>query len=229
MTQPTITPTPPAPPASAPPAPPAVDPAAPPATGAPAEGDEPLGPAGVRALEDFKARARGAEAELRAWTALGITPEQARTALSAASAPPAGEQVDPEKIREATRREVEAELTAQANARVLEADVRAALVGKVNISPTSALALMGDDLQGIAIGPDGRANAVDVEDAVKALLAREPALAATGAPRFEGGADQGPRGGGAPKTLDEQISEAQAAGNTRLAISLINRKLAPTT
>lgn len=209
-----------APPAPAvPPAPAGADPTAPPA------GDDQLGPAGVQALEAFKARARAAEADLRAWTALGITPEQARAALAAQQAPPSGTPVDPDQIREATRREVEAELTAAANRRVLEADVRAALVGKVAISPDAAVALMRADLEGITIGSDGRANPVDVADAVKALLAREPGLAAAASPRFQAPADQGPRGGGAPKTLDEQIADAKAAGNTRLAIALERSKL----
>jgi hypothetical protein len=232
VTVPTVPVTPPAPivlngaPIVGAPADPAVvDPAAPPATGAPAAGDDPLGAAGVQALEAFKARARAAEAENRAWSALGVTPEQARAALAAAQAPPAGEPVDPEAIREAARREVAAELTTAANRRVLEADVRAALVGKVGISPESAVALMRQDIEGITIGADGRANPVDVADAVRALLTREPALAAVATPGFAP-VDQGPRGGGSPKTLTEQIADAKAAGNMRLAIALERSKLA---
>jgi len=169
--------------------------------------------------------------QLRAWRALGADPAAVQASLTgtppAPLAPAAGDPpVDVEAIRAEARREAEATISAAANARVLEADVRAALVGRVSISPESALALMRDQLGGITIGADGRADRMDVEVAVRALIEREPAIASTAAPRFPAPLGQGPRGGGEPKSLVEQIAEAKAAGNTRLAIALERSKLA---
>lgn len=228
MTQPTTNPPAPAAPSVEPPATGAPEPPAgqPPTDPPPPDPDSP---------EGLQERLRRRQAvvdqqaeELRRWRALGADPTAVQSALAASQAPPpAGEPavVDVEALRAETRREVEAELTTAANRRVLEADVRAALVGRVNISPESALALMRQDLEGITVGTNGRADRMDVEVAVRALLEREPALAAPAAPVFTPG-DQGPRGGGAPLSLSDQIAEARAAGNTRLAIALERSKLA---
>ena len=221
--------------AGAPPAAPAGQPPAAPPGGDPAPAGQPAAPpTDPDSPEGLQERLRRRQAvvdqqaeELRRWRALGADPTAVQSALAAAP-PAAGDPapVDVDALRAQARQEIEAEVRTEANARVLEADVRAALVGRVNISPEAALALMRTDLKGITLGADGRADRLDVEVAVRALLDREPALAVAAGPRFAAPADQGPRGGGAPKTLAEQIAEAKASGNFRLAIALETTKLA---
>jgi hypothetical protein len=172
---------------------------------------------------------------LRPWQALGVTPEEvaallaARQAAPPTGAPPAGTPpvgatppVDVDALREQTRREVSAELTAQANRRVLEADVRAAAAADFQ-DPADVLRFL--DVATIEVGPNGQAHPDDIKQALTGLLATKPYLAKAAEQRFAAPVDQGPRGSSVPKTLDEQIAEAQAAGNIRLAMHLQTSKL----
>lgn len=217
-------------------APPA--PAGQPPAGAPPAAGEPTVPAtpDPDSPEGLQERLRRRQAvvdqqaeELRRWRALGADPTAVQSALAATPLPAAAGDpalVDVEALRAQIRQETETEVRTSADRRVVEADVVAALTGRVGVTPRAALALLGKDLEGISLAADGHADPLEVEVAVRALLAREPGLAARGTPRFETPADQGPRGGGAPKTLAEQIAEAKAAGNFRLAIALETTKLA---
>lgn len=236
MTVPPSVPPPTLPATGGPGAPPAV-PAPPGTPPVPAPGDPQAPPAVPPVPNELEERLRRRQATLdatkdllRPWQALGVTPEEVAALLAGrqpappAGAPPAGATppVDVDALREQTRREVSAELTAQANRRVLEADVRAAAAADFQ-DPADVLRFL--DVSTIEVGANGQAHPDDIKQALTGLLATKPYLAKVAGQRFTGQVDQGPRGSGVPKTLDEQIAEAQAAGNIRLAMHLQTSKL----
>lgn len=127
--------------------------------------DEQLGDAGVKALEAFKARARTAE-------------KAAKTA-----------EAELEKLRKATMSEQEkavaearavgrAEAVAEANDRLLRAEIRATAAGKL-ADPADAAALLGD--LSTFLTADGEPNAKAITSAIDELVKAKPYLAPQGA------------------------------------------------
>lgn len=117
---------------------------------------------------------------------------------------------------------VKSEALAAANDRILRAEVRAAAAGKLT-DPSDALRLL--DLSSFEVGDDGEVDGAALAAAIDNLLQTKPYLAAQGERRFQGGADGGTRKESA-KSLDDQIADATAKGDTRLALHLTNQKLA---
>jgi hypothetical protein len=205
---------PPAAPADPPPAVPAEpDPDADP------QGSEALGEPGKKALDEMKAQRNAARDEARQWREVardfGLTPERLRESLTPKPETPPD--------AEAIRRQAEREADAKANARVVNAEIRAAATGKL-ADPSDALRYL--DPSKFEVGSDGSVDSAEIAEAIDELLASKSYLgvAKEPAPRFAGGADGGPRGG-QEKSLDDQIAEAMKAGNTRLALHLQNQKL----
>lgn len=124
---------------------------------------------------------------------------------------PAEEAALDQARREATQQAVQA-----ANQRIVKAELKAALTGKV-ANPAVAMRLI--DTAEIAVSDDGEVDADALSAAVESLLIEAPELAAKGT-RFPGSADQGQKSA-APQQLTqtdiesmtpEQIVEARKAG-----------------
>lgn len=119
---------------------------------------------------------------------------------------------------EQARREAREEVLSTSNARLVRAELKAALTGKVS-NPAVALRLI--DASGIDVDADGDVDADAVASAIEALLVEAPELAAKPA-RFQGGADQGAKGKNSqPAQLTQadlqnlspdQVNEARRAG-----------------
>lgn len=112
------------------------------------------------------------------------------------------------------------EALSKANARILRAEIRAEAAAQKAVDPDVVIALLaGDD--SISVDEDG--NAVGVADAVKKLLKAKTYLVGSGAPARSGGEF----GGNDGKTIDQQIAEAEKAGDFATARRLkINKGLA---
>lgn len=193
------------PPAAEPePAAPPADPAAPPATG---EGDAPLGPAGEKALAEWKTRAKEAEKTAR---------EQAARLKEFEDA----QKTEAERLADSLKA---AESRAEAATRLAVASKVEALASGRFADPQDAVDALKD---GQFVGDDGAIRADAIEEALAGLLERKPHWA-----RSEQGPrtpapdpSQGARPGGV-QTLDQRISEAEAKGDTRLALALKTQKL----
>lgn len=89
---------------------------------------------------------------------------------------------------EAAKREARDAVLGEANARIVRAEVKGALAGKVT---DLALALAVIDTADIDVSEDGDVDPASVESAISALIEKHPSLAAK---RFGSGADQGAKG-----------------------------------
>ncbi|MFF4246227.1 hypothetical protein ACFYY2_17415 [Streptomyces sp. NPDC001822] len=191
------------PPAEPNPAPPANPPA--PAGEPPA--DVPLGPAGEKALAEWKARAKTAEKE-RAEQATRLREYEDRDKTEAER------QADALKAAE-TRAE-------QATRLAVSASVQALAAGRFQ-DPQDAVDALAS---GSFLTEDGAVDSDAITAALNGLLERKPHWAAgPAAPRVPApDPAQGARPGGTP-TLDGQIAEAEKAGNTKLVMALKTQQL----
>ena len=208
------------------------DPPAPP----PASDDKPLGPEGEKALEIWKERAKAAEKEAKRVTDLEA--ELAKHREDAMS--------EQEKAIEQARREAaeaaRSEVMGDTTRRLFKSELKAVASGDLTVpdgddktktvrladpslisDPDVALRLLG--LDEIPLDVDGDIDSEAISAAVTAFVAAKPYLAA-GATPPAGSADQGSRTPPTSKTLDEQIAEAEAAGDFQTAIRLKNHKIA---
>ncbi|MEV4437491.1 hypothetical protein AB0K09_00490 [Streptomyces sp. NPDC049577] len=177
-----------------------------PSSGAP-NGDAPLGPAGEKALEEWKRRAREAEK-------LAKEHEKRIAAFEDAQKTEADKLVDraakaEERAAKATRLAVAAKVEALAAASYQDPEDA---VGALD--PTAYI----DD--------DGTVDTDAIKKALAELLERKPHWARESGPRQpKPDRGQGPRTGGTPGVEDE-IREAQARGDWRAVMRLQNSKLA---
>jgi len=127
---------------------------------------------------------------------------------------------DPEKIRA----EVRAEFTEATNKKLVAAEAKAALAGKVH-KPATALKLL--DLSDVEVDADGNVDTEALDDLIVKLLEDEPYLAvAQGTPqRFQGKADQGPQGvsKSEEQRLSEELAEATQKRDFTRAIGIRQR------
>lgn len=139
---------------------------------------------------------------------------------STPASPQSEDAPDPEKIRA----EVRAELTAATNSKLVAAEAKAALVGKVH-NPATAIRLM--DLSEVEVDGDGNVDTQALDDLIVKLLKDEPYLAvAQGTPqRFQGKADQGPQGAARSEEqrLSEELAEATQKRDFTRAIGIKQR------
>ncbi|MEI3845326.1 MULTISPECIES: hypothetical protein [unclassified Microbacterium] len=121
-----------------------------------------------------------------------------------------------EAALDAARREAREEAMSAANVRLVRAELKAAMAGKVT-NPALALRLI--DTTDIEVSADGDVDPESIDAAITALLDEAPELRTA---RFQGGADQGTKGKGAKPTqltqadlknmTPEQINEARRSG-----------------
>lgn len=112
---------------------------------------------------------------------------------------------DQEKAILAAKAEARTEALAEANRRVVAAEVKAAAVGKV-VNPTLAVKLV--DTTAITVADDGSVDQAAVNDALDQLLTDYPELVPTPT-RASGSADGGPKKTTTP-SIAQQIAEAEA-------------------
>ncbi|MFD6474388.1 hypothetical protein ACFWEH_12920 [Streptomyces anulatus] len=189
------------PPAGDPPTPEPAEPTAPPA-GDPPEPDAPLGPAGEKALAEWKARAKAAEKESNARAA----------------------RLKEFEDRDKTEAEKLADRAAQAEERAANA-VKLATSSKVEalaagrfLDPQDAVeALKGGEF----LTEDGAVDGEAITAALDGLLERKPHWASgPPGPRLPApDPSQGARPGGTP-SLGAQIADAEKAGDTRRVMAL---------
>lgn len=182
---------------------PETPPEAPPAPAA--SDDEPLGEPGKAALKAERARAAKAEKELKK-----LRDEAAAREAEAMS--------ESEKAIAAAKAEGVSEATAAANRRIVRSEVKALAAKKLN-DPADAVAML--DLDQFEVDGDGEVDEEAITAALDALVAAKPYLAASPRPGGAGDADAGartpPPGAG---TLDDQIKDAEKAGDMALARKL---------
>jgi len=124
-----------------------------------------------------------------------------------------------EQAIEQAKREARQEAQSAFNQRLVQAELKAALAGKVN---NTALALKVIDASAIDVDDSGEVDAQSVTDAIEAALSEYPELRPADQKRFPGTADQGAKGKATRplqltreqlKSLSpEQILEAEANG-----------------
>ncbi|MDT0305071.1 hypothetical protein [Streptomonospora wellingtoniae] len=172
-----------------------------------------LGDAGKKALDaqkkkwkEEREKRQAAEAEL----------EKLRNGASKEGGE--GGEDDPETIR----RKAQAEVMGKANERIVSAEVRAAAAGKL-ADPADAARFI--DLTQFEVNDSGDVDKEEIGEAIEDLLRTKPYLAAGANKRFQGGGDGGQGRGSKQPSLDEQIAEAEKAGDTMRAIGLKTQKL----
>lgn len=130
---------------------------------------------------------------------------------------------DPEKIRA----EIRAELQGATNTRLIAAEAKAALAGKVH-KPATALRLL--DLSEVDVDADGNVDTQALDDLILKLLEDEPYLAVAQGTlqRFQGKADQGPQGvaKSEEQRLSEELAEATQKRDFTRAIGIKQRMAA---
>lgn len=192
-------------PAPEPAAEPAPEPAPEPASEpAPEPTDPPLGPKGEKALDEWKRRAREAEAKLKEHENANLS-EQERAVAEA-------------------RTEGEAAARAAMNSRLFAAELKAASKGLMNDQALSDLATDADSamrqlgLSEIPVTEDGDIDSEAISQAVDAYVTARPYLAEGATPLP--GIDQGSRTPPPTKTIADAIAEAEAEGNWQLSRQL---------
>jgi ribosomal protein L35 len=156
-----------------------------PDTDATPEGADALGDAGKRALDSMKAK----------WKAERDTRRELERKLAESAKPAADETPDLEAIKSQAVREA----TAEANARILRSEIKAAAAGKFH---DLSDVIPNLDLDAFEVDENGDVDADEIASAIQDLLTRKPHLAAATAKRF-----QGTGGGGAAR---------KAAGPTQI-------------
>lgn len=188
-----------------PPEPPAPTPAEP---GTPSEGDDPpLGPAGEKALAEWKRRAKEAE-------------QQAKDHAARIKEYEDRDKTDAEKQADALK--AAQDRAEQATRLAVSAKVEALAAGRFQ-DPLDAVEALRS---GSYVGEDGAVDTEAITTALDDLLTRKPHWAAgepgPRTPRPDPA--QGARPGTAPN-LSQRIAEAEQAGNNKLALALKTQQL----
>jgi len=187
------------------PAPPAADP--PPAGDPAPPGDPLLGPAGEKALAEWKQRAKAAEKLASEHAAALKVFEDAQ-------------KTEAEKLAE--RAEAAEKRAAVAAQLAVAKSIKAAATGRFADSQDAV-----DALSKAEFLKDGVIDDEAIEAALADLLERKPHWKADQGPRTpRPDPSQGPRPGGTVG-VEDQIREAQSKGDWRTVLSLQNSKLAP--
>lgn len=177
------------------------------AAGTATDGEEkPLGPAGQKALDAEKQRRKDAQAALREWTSLGLTPAQVKALQTASTTTTDEKPPDVEAIRKQARDEATVEATASVlKERAL--DKLEAKAARLFTNPEDARAFLAGQVDTFI--DDGKVDVDAISTALTTLLTERPYLAAaqSDGKRFNGTADGGARNGSQPA----QITQAQLA------------------
>lgn len=188
----------------------------------PTPDDKPLGPSGEKALGEWKARAKAAEAEAKRAVELEARLAEIEQANMS----------EQEKAIELARKEsaeaARTEVLGTVNRRLFAAELKAAATGKVSdvdllSDPDVAIRLLGFD--DYPVNEAGDIDAEAISAAVGQLIEAKPYLAASATP--VPGIDQGARGTARTvETLDEAIAKAEADGDAKRSLALKTQKLA---
>ncbi|WP_017612109.1 hypothetical protein [Nocardiopsis salina] len=130
-----------------------------------------------------------------------------------------GDEPTPDQIRA----DAEQAATAKANRRIVKAELKAAAAGRL-ADPSDVNAFI--DLDQFEVDGDGELDADEISEAITDLLTRKPHLASGEKRRFQGGGDGGAGRDSKPRSLDQQIAEAEAAGDLGRSLRLKQAKLA---
>jgi hypothetical protein len=153
--------------------------------------DDKLGEGGRKALQAERDARQAAEAKVK----------ELEAKLSRKPKPDGGKggdgKGDPAPDVESIKKELREELTADTNARLVRAEVKAAAAGKL-ADPSDAPKFI--DLAKIKIGEDGEPDAKQIKKAIEELLKDKPYLAANGA-----GQGWGDVGGGGHSTPPAEV------------------------
>jgi hypothetical protein len=155
-----------------------------------------------------------------------------RTAKRAAEKRAKDAELELEKLRKAAmseqdlavataRDEARTETAGKYQSRIISAEIRAAAGGKL-ADPSDAVRLL--DLSEFNLDDNDEVDSAAVAKAIDELLKSKPYLGVKDDRRFQGGADQGARGG-QKQTIDDQIREAEGKGDWRTAGALKAQKL----
>lgn len=110
----------------------------------------------------------------------------------------------------------------KANGRILRSEIKAAAKG-VLADPADAYKFL--DLDKFEVSEDGEVDDDAISDALEDLISKKPYLAVQDGKRFQGGADGGTRKESG-KSVDEQIADAEKAGDIQTVIALKQRRSA---
>lgn len=168
-------------------------------------GSEHLGDPGKKALDAMKGERNAAKSEAADW----------RSKFEALQAEKEGKEAEYQAKLERDR--VQAEALGKANERILKAELRAAGAGKL-ADPADALAFI--DLSTFEVDENGDVDPTAISGSIDELIKKRPYLAAQGGARFQGSADGGARTGPPSKSMQDQIAEAEQAGDFPRAIRL---------
>jgi len=189
-----------------------------PATDAPVTDDAPLEPAGQKALEAFKERARAAERESKAHQA---ELDKMRAELDEVRAGQLSEhEKEVEKARKEADQAARAEVSSAYQARLDAADIR--LAASKFADPEDAI--LNLDTSGLARDESGNLDQKALTGALDGILKKKPHLAGG---LTNGSADGGLLGDGvhAP-TREEQLAAARKAGDVKAQLRLTTEQLA---
>jgi hypothetical protein len=179
-------------------------------TSATTDGETTLGDAGKQAIDRMKAERK--EARDAAAT------EKARA--DALQAKLDGKEAEHTAAQQ--KAATEAAALAKANGRILRSEVKAAAKG-VLADPADAYKFL--DLDSFEVSDDGEVDDAAIEAALKDLVEKKPYLAVQDGKRFQGGADGGTRKESG-KSVDDQIADAQKAGDIQTVVALKQQRSA---
>ncbi|WP_338183013.1 hypothetical protein [Jatrophihabitans sp.] len=174
------------------------------------EAEKTLGDAGKQAIDRMKAERKTARDEAAAEKARADA-LQAKLDGKEAEHTAAQEKADTEKAA-----------LAKANDRIVRSEVKAAAKG-VLADPADAYKFL--DLDSFEVSDDGDVDEAAIAAALDELVKNKPYLAVQDGKRFQGGADGGTRKESG-KSVDDQIAEAQKAGDIQAVIALKQRRFA---
>lgn len=175
-----------------------------------AEGESTLGDAGKKALDIMKAERKTAREAAAA--------EKARA--DALQAKLDGKEAEHTAAQEKAATEKAA--LDKANGRILRSEVKAAAKG-VLADPADAYKFL--DLDTFEVSDDGEVDEDAIKAALETLVEKKPYLAVQDGKRFQGGADGGARKESG-KSVDDQIAEAQKAGDIQTVVALKQKRSA---
>lgn len=173
-------------------------------------GAEALGDAGKKALDTMKAERKAARDAAAA--------EKARA--DALQAKLDGKEAEWTAAQEKAATEKAA--LDKANGRILRSEVKAAAKG-VLADPADAYKFL--DLDSFEVSDDGEVDEDAIKAALEALVEKKPYLAVQDGKRFQGGADGGTRKESG-KSVEDQIADAEKAGDIQTVIALKQRRSA---
>ncbi|WP_066038664.1 hypothetical protein [Herbiconiux solani] len=138
------------------------------------DGDEKLGAPGVQALERTKARLKAASADLKAYSELGLTPDEIKAIVDEKNA---GKAPDEASIEKRLRKEIEADAREKTAAKFRAGAVREQAATLGFHDPKDALAFLDSDaLADVDVDDNDEVDTAAVKKLLEALAQKKPHL-----------------------------------------------------